>query len=73
MHDKLFSNGMALTAISISDEYDKLIDTKYIDILKLSKSQNNNVNFIIDILSQYVLQQNKLKSIKQENYEDTKK
>lgn len=57
VHDKIFSNAMALTAIAANDAVGKTSNAKtYLGALKQNDEQSDNISFIIDILSQYISQ-----------------
>lgn len=52
---RYFSNAMALTGIAIENEGGKNIHSKvYLGALKSYEGDNENVNFVIDMLSQYM-------------------
>lgn len=59
-HEKVFSRAMALVAIAMKDSAGDLDKANpYLGVLKQSDSPNENVQFISDILSQYLMQKQK--------------
>lgn len=62
VHEKSFSNGMALTGIALSEESGKAEDSAlYLQALQESEAVNENTTFVIDLLAQYIAQKNNLK------------
>ena len=54
---KNFSNAMALTGIALENETGKFTNSNvYLAALKTYEGDNENVNFVIDMLSQYIAQ-----------------
>jgi hypothetical protein len=57
--NRYFSNAMALTGIAIENEAGKNIHSNvYLETLQAYEGDNDNVHFIIDMLSQYMKQTN---------------
>ncbi len=57
VHNKLFSNAMALTGIAINDVDGNTENSmRYLEALKQYDSPSENFNFVVDMLSQYFVQ-----------------